>query len=436
MHAADSADLQGFDPFDPSHLASPSAGWALMRRGAPIYRLQHPGTVPVFIVSRKRDIERIAEQTALFSNNPVPTVWRWGEFEPAIAEVFARSGFRVVHTLQASDPPDSLRYRDIVEAALGRRKIAALAPEISRICAELLDAIPEGEAINFVDAFSVPLPLQVICRILGLPLEDANFIRVFSDEFTHLIDPTHSLERAIRATETVVDGYRYLAALMTRYEQEPADNLLSTIAHGTVDGRPLTPEEKVSMAQVLTIAGNETTRNALSAAVFELAQRPDLWARLQARPDRVPDFIEEVLRVHAPATTTPRMVREDTVFEGVHMPKGSAVFLLWGSASQDEAEFDEPLQIDLDRKNKSHHLSFGFGVHRCVGAMLARAELKAAITLWLRELKRVQLVLPVDQVQRDPVFGFHAFSRLPIRIYRRARGAATPDRRDSAGTLE
>lgn len=418
--------LDSFNPFDPEHLAAPGAGWAMLRRDAPIYRAPIPGPSPVFIATRKRDIEAIARDTATFSSVPVPSVWRWGAFDPEIAEVFAQSGYRVVQTLQASDPPGSLAYRHIVEQALNRKKVVALQPEIDRIIDRLMAGIPDDEPFNFVDAFSVPLPLEAICLILGMPFEDAAFLKFYSDEFTHLVDPVHPLPRAIEATRTIVEGYRYLAQTLDRYRREPQDNLVSAIATAQVDGRPLTIEEQLSMCHVLVIAGNETTRNALSSAMYVLATRPDLWARLKAEPDRIPDFIEEVLRVHAPAITTPRTVLRDTRFEGVDLPQGATVFTMWASAGQDEETFAEPQEIDLDRRNKRSHLTFGMGIHHCVGSFLARAELQSALTRWLTDFESVALAKPQDQVRFDPVFAFHALSDLPIKVVRVPGHGSTP----------
>lgn len=414
-------DISRFNPFDPDHLSAPAEGYALMRREAPIFRLDLPGPAPVFIATRKADIEAIARDTERFSSNPVPSVWRWGEFDPEIAEIFAESGYKVVQTLQASDPPLSLAYRKIAEQALNRKKITDLAPEIDRIVDRLLAAIPDGETVNFVDAFSVPLPLEVICLILGMPYKDAAFLKYYSDEFTHLVDPVHPLPRAIEATRTIVKGYRYFADMIERLQREPEDNLTSAIANADVDGKPLSMEERLSMVHVLIIAGNETTRNALSSAMFVLATRPDIWTAIRTDPERIGDFVEELLRVHAPAATTPRTVMQDTMLHGVELPKGSTIFLMWASGGQDESTFDAPMTFDMDRKNKRAHITFGMGVHHCLGSFLARAELIAAIRRWTEEFDSVSLAVPTDQVRYDPVFGFHALSDLPVRFNRTKR---------------
>lgn len=412
-------DLASFNPFNPDHLSAPGPGWAMLRQEAPVYQLPIPSPSPVFLATRKRDIEAIARSTDIFSNTPVPTVWRWGEFEPAIAEVFAEAGYKVVQTLQATDPPVSLAYRQIAEQALNRRKIIELQPEIDRIVDRLMTAIPDRETVNFVDAFAVPLPLEAICLILGMPYADAAFLKFYSDEFTHLVDPVHPLPRAIEATRTIVKGYRYFVDILDRYRRDPQDNLVSAIATASINGQPLSIEEQLSMCHVLVIAGNETTRNALSSAMFVLATQPDLWARLQSERAKIPDFIEEVLRVHAPAITTPRTVLQDTEIGGIALPRGATIFAMWASGGQDEESFPEPQTIDLDRKNKRSHISFGMGVHHCVGSFLARAELLSAISQWLDDFEAVQLAVPQEAVRYDPVFAFHALSDLPIHITRR-----------------
>jgi len=412
------ADVSTFNPFDPGHLSSPGAGWALLRQEAPVFRAPIPAPAPVFIVTRKRDIEAIARDTETFSSVPVPAVWRWGDFQPEIAEIFAEAGYKVVQTLQASDPPVTSAYRQIAEQALNKKKVVALQPEIDRIVDRLMASIPDGEAVNFVDAFSVPLPLEAICLILGMPYKDAAFLKFYSDEFTHLVDPVHPLNRALEATRTIVKGYRYFVEILDQYRRNPQDNLVSAIANAVVNGQPLSIEEQLSMVHVLVIAGNETTRNALSSAMFVLATRPDLWARLKAEPNKIPDFIEEVLRAHAPAITTPRTVLKDTEIDGVAVPRGSTVFVMWASGGQDEQTFENPQEIDIDRKNKRSHITFGMGIHHCVGSFLARAELQSALTRWLSDFDAVELAVPQDQIRYDPVFAFHALSDLPIRVTR------------------
>ncbi len=413
-------DLETYSPFDPEVMSCPHASWAMLREQAPVHRLNMPDVPhPVFIVTRRQEIDFIAKRTDLFSNAPLPTVWRWGDFEPELQKIFDQTGHKVVYTLQTTDPPESMMYRKVLTDALGPGRIKQWRPEIEAIIGRLLDAIPSDEEVNFVEAFSVPLTLQVICLILGIPYDEAEFYRFYSDEFTHLVDPVHPLDRAKTAMATVVEGYLKLKGKLVDYQGCPANNLMSAIANATYqDGRPTTMDEALSMVHTTVIAGNETTRNALSSGMFTLARDPALWAQLKADPGKVSAFVEEVLRRDAPAVTTPRTALEDVELAGVHVPKGSCIFVMWAAGSLDEAVFADPLTFDLDRPNKSAHSTFGVGVHFCAGSSLARAELNQAVTAWLREFETVELTVPAEEVKYDPVFGFHSLSKLPVRFTR------------------
>ncbi|MFN3472539.1 MAG: cytochrome P450 [Blastomonas sp.] len=412
--------LADFQLFSPENLSCPHKAWQMLRENAPVYPITVPGArVPVYVVTGRDEIEFIARSTDKFSNKPDASIWRWGEeFGPEIAAAFAASGHNVVRTLQSTDPPDSLMYRNVLTQVIGPGSVKNWRGRIEDIITGLLEAMPVGESVNFVEAFSVPLPLKVICLILGIPYSDADFFRFYSDEFTHLVDPTHPLDRALVATDTVLKGYDYLTERMRECRETPSDTLLSAFANAEYNGRPTTLDEALSMAHVTIIAGNETTRNALSSGMLTLARDPALWVRIKADRSLVKDFYTEVLRRDAPATTTPRTVLEDVELGGVQLRKGDCVFLMWGSASHAEKHFDDPLTFDLDRKNKSAHCTFGMGIHHCAGSALAREELDQAFNAILDRFDSVELAVPADQVTYDPVFGFHALSDVPV-IFRR-----------------
>lgn len=418
--AASAPDLETYSPFSPEIMACPHASWAMLQEQAPIYKVDMPDAPhAVFLATRRQEIDFISKRTDLFSNAPLPDVWRWGEFEPALQEIFNKTGQKVVYTVQTTDPPESMMYRKVLTDALGPGQIKKWRPEIEAIIRGLLEPIPSGEPVNFVEAFSVPLTLKVICLILGIPYEEMGFFRHYSDEFTHLVDPAHPLERAKIAMETVVEGYDKLRGKLEGYQRCPAENLMSAIANATYqEGRATTMDEALSMVHTSIIAGNETTRNALSSAMFTLARRPDVWARLKSEPKKIAAFVEEVLRRDGPAVTTPRTVLEDVELAGVHIPKGSCIFVMWAAGSLDGQVFANPMEFDIDRPNKSAHSTFGLGIHHCAGSSLARAELNQAVDLWLSMFDRVELAVPVEDVHYDPVFGFHSISNLPVRLYR------------------
>ncbi|GGC19131.1 cytochrome P450 [Novosphingobium marinum] len=422
MAEADPTTPEGYQFFDPQNLACPHAGWKMLREKAPVYRIPVPAKVPVYVAAGRDEIEFITRNNDHFSTRPDASVWRWGDgFPDEIAEAFAAAGMNVVMTLQSTDPPDSLHYRNVLSEVIGPGSVKNWRPRIEEIIEGLIADIPDGEPFNFVEAFSVPLPLKVICLILGIPYSDSAFFRYYSDEFTHLVDPTHPMDRALKATDTIVKGYAYLRERMLEYRENPADNLLSAYANAEFDGRLATMDEALSMAHVTIIAGNETTRNALSSALFTLAKDPDLWARLKADRSLVKDFYTEVLRRDAPATTTPRTVLKDVELGGVQLRKGDVVFVLWGSGSHAEQHFDDPLAFDIDRSNKSAHTTFGMGVHHCAGSALAREELGQAFNAILDNFDRIELARPAEDISYDPVFGFRAISELPVIFHRSSR---------------
>jgi cytochrome P450 len=413
--------LADYQPFAPAELSCPHAGWAMLRKEAPVLRVELPGSpIPVFLLTRRRDLEFISQHTELFTNQPPKGMWRWPELhEPEVAAAFAKAGHKPINTLQASDPPQSVMYRRLIDEALSRGGVRQLEPRIEEVVRSLLDRIPSGTTVDFVDAFSVPLPLLIVCVLMDLPREDAAFIRRHTDEFALLVDPVTTRERAAQAAGVVAEGYRYLEKRILEYRVHPRENLLSAIANARFENdRPATMEECLSIAHVAVIAGNETTRNALSSTMYTLARRPDLWRTLQADVALIPEFVEETLRTAAPASTTPRVALADVELGGVAVPKGSCLFMMWGSGSLDEEVFANATEFDLKRSNKRQHTTFGLGVHFCAGLHLARRELCIAVREWLREFEKIELAVPEHEIHYEPSFAFHALGHLPMRFTR------------------
>jgi cytochrome P450 len=177
----------------------------------------------------------------------------------------------------------------------------------------------------------------VVCVLMDLPLEDAEYLRKYTDEFAVLVDPVSPTGRAAEAAAVLADGYRYLERRIRACQARPSDSLLSAIANAQFEnGRLASMDECLSIAHVALIAGNETTRNAISSAMYTLVTRPDLWRQLKADRALIPEFVEEVLRTAAPANTTPRVALADVELGGVVVPKGACLFMMWGSGSLDE----------------------------------------------------------------------------------------------------
>jgi cytochrome P450 len=170
------------------------------------------------------------------------------------------------------------------------------------------------------------------------------------------------------------------------------------------------------MAMVTIIGGNETTRNGLGTVALALARDSGLRARLRENGDRIPIFIEEALRLDAPATTTARTVLQDTELGGTTLPKGAGLLLLWGSACRDEAAFRSPDNLDMTRSNARAHSAFGHGIHFCAGSQLARIELTLSVQHWLRDFETFELAVPESEVNYASVLGFRGLPSLPVRL--------------------
>jgi cytochrome P450 len=412
---------QTYRPFDPKSLSCPHAAWAMLRRESPVHEVDIPGLpVAAFFVTRKQDLQYVCDHPELFSSSPPSCAWRWGpDMGPELNAIFDDGGWRPAHTFVTSDPPEHPRYRKVISGGLTPRRVDALRPAIQDIIEELTADLPSGGVVDFMAAYAVPLPLRVIGIILDLPRRDDAFLAHFADEYMRMVDPTHGAEAAAEATRHVVEGQKYLAELMHKYRAAPADNLMSDYANARgEDGELMTMNEALSMATITVIGGNETTRHALGNCAYLLAKHPALWARLQAEPEKVPAFVEEALRTHAPSTATARGVRVDTELGGVKIPAGSCLFMIWGSGSVDEAAFERPQEIDLDRKGGRGHVSFGYGSHFCAGNYLARAELIQSVKTWLRDFKSIELGAPEQDIEFAPLLAFRAFHQLKLKFIR------------------
>ncbi|WP_405706368.1 cytochrome P450 [Streptomyces xanthophaeus] len=274
-----------------------------------------------------------------------------------------------------SDPPDHTRLRRLVARAFTPRRIEALAPRIQQVTDELLDAMEANEEAraDLVRALAFPLPMTVICELLGVPELDRESFRIWSSEMVARTSP----EAEAQAYEAMP---RYLTELIGAKRTEPGDDLLSALIH-TVDegGDRLSPDELIGMCVLLLIAGHETTVNMIGNGMRALFAHPDQYADLRADLGLLEGAIEEMLRYDGPVETcTERLALEDVEMGGVVIPKGSVVLITMADADRDPARFAEPDRFDI-RRDARGHMAFGHGLHHCLGAPLARLEGRIAL---------------------------------------------------------
>lgn len=281
------------------------------------------------------------------------------------------------------DPPDHTRLRKLVSKAFAPRVVSALQPDIRSLVDGLLDRVAEKGQFEVVEDFAYPLPVAVICRLLGVPLEDEPQFSRASALLAQALDPFSTITGvpAEVANERQQAGTwlrDYFHGLIDKRRSRPGEDLLSGLIAVEESGDQLTEEEIVSTCNLLLIAGHETTVNLIGNAVLAMLRNPGQWAALGADADRAPAIVEETLRYDPPVQLAGRIALADMVIGGVEVPAGDVMMLLLAGANRDPAEYDRPDVFDPDRKNLRHS-GFGRGAHYCLGAPLARLEASVAL---------------------------------------------------------
>lgn len=301
------------------------------------------------------------------------------------------------------DPPDHTRLRRLVSAAFTPRVVERLRGEVQSLVDDLLDrAEATGPAFDLVRGFSYPLPTIVIAQLLGVPAADW-------ERFKRWSDPGISFARDPRAITNAIALGGYLRAAVAHRRVDPGDDLISALIAARDQGDVLSDEELIGQCQLLLVAGHETTSYAIASAVLDLLRQPGAWASLAERPIEV--AVEELLRYDSPFQTLNRRATADIEVPGGSIPAGALVWLWLGAANHDPAQFANPDDLDLGRR-ENRHLAFGLGIHFCLGAALARLEMQAALATLRQRYPRLRLVDPVV-TWRDPAI--RGPKTLPVR---------------------
>jgi cytochrome P450 len=282
------------------------------------------------------------------------------------------------------DPPDHTRLRKLVSKAFAPRVVNALQPEISALVDGLLDRIADKGEFEVVEDLAHPLPVAVICRLLGVPLEDEPGFSRASALLAQSLDPfvafTGQLQAGVEERQQAVRWLReYFHGLIEERRSRPGDDFISGLIAVEESGDQLSQDEIISTCTLLLIAGHETTVNLIGNAILAMLRNPIQWAALGADAGRAPAIVEETLRYDPPVQMIGRIAADDMTIAGIEVPAGDVMMLLLAAAQRDPAEFDRPDAFDPDR-GALRHLGFGRGAHYCLGAPLARLEAGAALS--------------------------------------------------------
>jgi cytochrome P450 len=401
----------------PSVQQCPFPVYETLRENQPVYIDPNTGN---YVLTRYEDIRRVALNPKQFSNKTGLIQTRETPTTATTNKMFEEQGWLPLDTLVSNDPPSHKLYRTLVDKAFSPAKIIALESHISEICDTLINGFIDREEIDFVGEFAIKLPMIMIAEQLGVAPEDMDRFKYWSDNSVESTSPVLTPEREIATTQALIEFQNYMAVRSDHFLQFPDESkLLSRLIHADVDGRRLDMRELVSIVQQLLVAGNETTTAALASGMKLMISNPEIVSRLRQEPDRMRTFVEETLRLWAPVQALFRRVLAETEIAGVTIPKGAVLELRWGSANLDPAVYELPACPNLDRGNANSHMSFGTGIHLCIGNQLARGEMRIAFSRLIDRLDNFHATRGDDSFAYTPLFISYGLTNLWMAFNRR-----------------
>lgn len=367
-----------WDPVDPAFRADPYPSYRALLEEAPLFESPYG----LLIVSRYEDC-----MTVLRGSGTSNDFRKSPRFAPAVEDEEVTPSFLFL------DPPDHTRLRGLVSRAFTPRRIEQLRPRAQQIADEVFDLAAAAGGLEVVGDLAFPLPVLMICELLGVPAEDVDEFKEWSAATARGLDPSFTwppgmLERFVELRNQAMD---YFGDLIARRRREPRDDLLSGLLEAEEQGDRLSESELFSTLNLLLIAGHETTVNLIANAVLAFARYPDQFARVRQDPALIRSAIEEVLRFDPPVHMMGRLPVEDIEISCGTIPALSELVMLPAASSRDPAQFSDPDTFDVTRTD-NRHLGFGFGIHHCLGAPLARLEAQVALGTLARRFSSVELV--------------------------------------------
>jgi cytochrome P450 len=404
------------DPFDQAFQRDPFPVFAELRSSEPVHYVPEQGWYMVTAMDLVREALRHPE---LYANSAVAAVRRTEppvELADQVAAIRAE-GFPYAPALSLNDPPIHTRYRKLISRAFTPRALAYMEAVVDSVAAELAEGLTDGQTVDIIDALARPLPVYAIVRILGLPDARRADIARWSDAASASLGRRLTNEEWLASERDNVDFQLAMAAELDERRAEPRDDLLSVLVTPVAGEEPLSNRELVFLIRELLVAGNETTTRSIAEAVVRLDRSDDMWGRIRADGALADAVAEEAIRLASPVLGMFRRVTADTVLGDTPLAEGSIVYLGYGAASRDPAVFPDPDEFAPGREHARDHLAFGYGIHVCVGAGLARMETAAAVRALAAAVDRLEVVEP-DELRHVPSFFLHGLLGVPVRVRR------------------
>ncbi len=387
------------------HLFESDTHWPFferLRRDAPLHfcRASHHGAY--WSLTRFDDIKRVDADHELFSSDTNITL-------------FDQADDFTMPMFIAMDPPMHHVQRKAVAPTVAPRNLATLEASIRDRVRAILDSLPIGETFNWVDRVSIELTTQMLATLLDFPFDERRKLTYWSDVMSGGTISGVTRSREHRQTELLACLARFTELWHEKASQPPANDLISMFAHGESTRDMIDrPMEYLGNVMLLIVGGNDTTRNSISGGVLALNRFPEQYRKLRDHPSLIPNFVAEVIRWQTPLAHMRRTAVRDIEMHGQHIRKGDKVVMWYISGNRDDTVFEDPDRLIVDRPNARAHVSFGYGIHRCMGNRVAEMQLRV---LWEEILPRFSLVEVVGAPIRIRSNLIRGYQRLPVRLH-------------------
>ena len=393
-----------FNPLDPDLLSDPYPHYAALRETDPVH---HSPWLQGWVLTRYDDCAHVLRHHDLFSSDATHAT-------SPLARMRVRQRAELgidADTVLTTDPPVHKRLRSIVNKAFTPARVARLRPRIEEVSDALLAEAPAGEPLDVIAGLAQPLPIIVIAEMLGIPPEDRDTFKRWSRTVAGLTEPIPAQETLNAMKEQRSELGQYLSRFVEARRARPQDDLITALVQAEEAGSALNLGELLAFCVLLLVAGNETTTNLIGNGALALARHPEQAALLAARPQILPAALEELLRYDSPVQGTVRFALQDGEIGGRRIARGDTIFVIIAAANRDPARFPNPDRLDLQRDG-ARNLSFGLGIHSCLGAPLARVESEVALGALLRRWPRP--TLREERLQYSGTFILRGLQRLRI----------------------
>lgn len=419
---ADTAALAGATLADEAVLRQPFDFYRALRDHDPVH---YDSTLDAWLVSRHADVRRVLLDADTFS---MERGWRTNYahgFMEEFVEILKRDGGGFFPDVIMTDPPYHTRIRKLMEKAFTAHRVKSLEAGIAARVADIIDRLPMSGEIDGIRDLAYPLTIGILAEQLGITDTDPADIERWTLALSAQVGRMQSREDMRRNAADICELQRFVIAMIEARRQAPSEDLVSDLVHARTEGEAkpaLNFEELVACVRALIGGGSETTANAIAGLLLILATRPEAARRLHDNLDDsriVNRFVEEALRMLPPPRALSRVTTREVELGGRRIPEGSQVLILFAAANRDESQFANADAFDPDRPSLAGHLTFGAGIHRCVGLALARMEMAVVAREVSRRFRDLTLAMPLDEIAYLPSVSNHSLQRLPLAYTRR-----------------